>query len=103
MELYDRLTAKGKQKKLALIAVSNKLLRQAFAIVKNKTEYDECFFIKKKCRITQFFAKAKPEATEFTSSAKPIQKVCTAWIASRFVPRGSYDEQGFEVLFYAEV
>jgi hypothetical protein len=63
MELYDRLTAKGKQKKLALIAVSNKLLRQAFAIVKNKTEYDECFFIEKNCRITQFFARAKPEAT----------------------------------------
>jgi hypothetical protein len=39
-------------------------------------------------------AKAEPEA---------IQKVCTAWIASRFVPRGRNDEQGIEVLFSEEV
>jgi transposase len=31
-ELYERLLAKGKAKKLALVAVANKLLRQAFAI-----------------------------------------------------------------------
>src|ERR1700761_6721611 len=31
-ELYERLLAKGKAKKLALIAVANKLLKQAFAI-----------------------------------------------------------------------
>ena len=31
--LYDRLVAKGKNGKLALIAVCNKLLKQAFAIV----------------------------------------------------------------------
>lgn len=31
-ELYDRLIAKGKAKKLALIAVANKLLKQAFSI-----------------------------------------------------------------------
>jgi transposase len=30
----DRLVAKGKNKKLALIAVCNKLLKQAFAIIK---------------------------------------------------------------------
>jgi len=30
--LYDRIVAKGKSKKLALIAVCNKLLKQAFAI-----------------------------------------------------------------------
>ncbi len=30
--IYDRITAKGKSKKLALIAVCNKLLKQAFAI-----------------------------------------------------------------------
>ena len=34
-EIYERLVAKGKSKKLALIAVANKLLKQAFAIVKN--------------------------------------------------------------------
>ena len=39
--LYNRIVAKGKHKKLALIAVCNKLLKQAFAIVKNGLPYDE--------------------------------------------------------------
>ena len=39
--LYDRIVAKGKSKKLALIAVCNKLLKQAFAVVKNSLPYDE--------------------------------------------------------------
>ena len=39
--LYDRIVAKGKSKKLALIAVCNKLLKQAFAIIKNSLPYDE--------------------------------------------------------------
>lgn len=39
--LYNRLIAKGKSKKLALIAVANKLLKQAFAIVKSGLPYDE--------------------------------------------------------------
>jgi transposase len=38
-ELYDRLVAKGKSKRLALIAVANKLLKQAFAIATNNTSY----------------------------------------------------------------
>ena len=38
--LFDRIVAKGKSKKLALIAVCNKLLKQAFAVVKNKLQYD---------------------------------------------------------------
>jgi Transposase and inactivated derivatives len=37
--LFDRLVAKGKNKKLALIAVCNKLLKQAFAIVKSGVPY----------------------------------------------------------------
>lgn len=37
--LYNRLLAKGKKKKVALIAVANKLIRQVFAIVKNQREY----------------------------------------------------------------
>lgn len=41
--LYDRLVAKGKSKKLALIAVCNKLLKQAFGVVKNGLPYDENF------------------------------------------------------------
>ena len=39
--IYERLLNKGKAKKLALIAVANKLLRQAFAIVKNQESYNE--------------------------------------------------------------
>ncbi|APZ47113.1 IS110 family transposase [Polaribacter reichenbachii] len=38
--LYDRIVAKGKSKKLALIAVCNKLLKQAFAIAKSGVIYD---------------------------------------------------------------
>jgi transposase len=37
--LYERLRQKGKAAKVALMAVCHKLLRQAFAVVKNKTEY----------------------------------------------------------------
>ena len=39
--LFDRIVAKGKSKKLALIAVCNKLLKQAFSVVKNRLPYDE--------------------------------------------------------------
>ena len=38
--LFDRIVAKGKSKKLALIAVCNKLLKQAFSIVKNGIPYN---------------------------------------------------------------
>lgn len=41
--LYNRIVAKGKSKKLALIAVCNKLLKQAFSIIKNGIPYDESF------------------------------------------------------------
>jgi len=37
--LFERLVAKGKNKKLAVIAVANKLLKQVFGVVKN-----ECLF-----------------------------------------------------------
>lgn len=42
-QLYDRLVAKGKNKKLALIAVCNKLLKQVFGVVKNGTLYQDDF------------------------------------------------------------
>jgi len=45
-DLYDRIVAKGKSKKLALIAVSNKLLKQAFAIAKSGLPYDDNFVSK---------------------------------------------------------
>jgi len=45
-EMYERIIAKGKSKKLALIAVCNKLLKQAFAIAKSGLPYDEQFVSK---------------------------------------------------------
>ena len=42
-ELYERIVAKGKSKKLALIAVCNKLLKQSFAIAKSGLIYDETY------------------------------------------------------------
>ena len=41
--LYERIVAKGKSKKLALIAVCNKLLKQAFAIAKLGLIYDNTY------------------------------------------------------------
>jgi len=37
--LFDRIVAKGKSKKLALIAVANKLLKQSLAIAKSQQQY----------------------------------------------------------------
>jgi len=45
-EIYERIIAKGKSKKLALIAVCNKLLKQAFAIAKSGLPYEENFVSK---------------------------------------------------------
>ena len=42
-DLYERIVAKGKSKKLALIAVCNKLLKQAFAIAKSGLRYDDTY------------------------------------------------------------
>lgn len=42
-ELYDRLVAKGKNKKLAIIAVCNKLLKQVFGVVKSGILYQDNF------------------------------------------------------------
>jgi transposase len=39
--IYDRIVAKGKSKKLALIAVCNKLLKQAFTAAKSGLIYDK--------------------------------------------------------------
>ena len=41
--LYERIVAKGKSEKLALIAVCNKLLKQAFAIAKSGLIYDASY------------------------------------------------------------
>lgn len=42
-DIYERIVNKGKSKKLALIAVCNKLLKQAFAIAKSGHPYDPTF------------------------------------------------------------
>lgn len=39
--LYERLSAKGKPERVIKIAIANKLLRQAFAIGSNLSEYDK--------------------------------------------------------------
>jgi transposase len=39
-EIFERITNKGKSKKLALLAVCNKLLKQCFAIAKSGLPYD---------------------------------------------------------------
>lgn len=46
-ELYQRLLAKGKPKKVALIAVSNKLLKMVYAIAKSGLSYDQYYVSKK--------------------------------------------------------
>jgi transposase len=47
IDLYERLLQAGKSKKLALIAVANKLLKRVYAIIKNNVPYDNNFFAKK--------------------------------------------------------
>lgn len=42
-ELFERLRAKGKPYKVAMMAVVNKIVKQAFAIVKNDTTFDNNF------------------------------------------------------------
>ncbi|SFD42398.1 Transposase IS116/IS110/IS902 family protein [Algibacter pectinivorans] len=41
--IYERIVNKGKSKKLALIAVVNKLLKQCFAIAKSGIPYNETY------------------------------------------------------------
>ena len=45
-ELYERLLAKGKPKKVALVAVANKLLKQAFAVATKNENYSEKLYTK---------------------------------------------------------
>ena len=42
-ELYQRLRERGKSGKLAMVAVANKLVRQAFAVVSSDTAYTDGF------------------------------------------------------------
>jgi transposase len=47
--LFDRIVGKGKSKKLALIAVANKLLKQSLAIAKSGMMYDQNYRSVKPC------------------------------------------------------
>lgn len=40
-EIFDRIVVKRKSKKVALIAVCNKLLKQAFVLAKSGLKYDK--------------------------------------------------------------
>jgi hypothetical protein len=42
-ELYERLVSKSRTKKLALLAVAHKLLRQAYGVLKSRRPFDENF------------------------------------------------------------
>lgn len=48
-DLYNRLKAKGKNGKLALAAVGNKLIKQCVAIAKSELPYDEKYLSEKTC------------------------------------------------------
>jgi hypothetical protein len=51
--LYERLVTQGKPKKVALIAVANKLLKQIFAILRSGIPYDPHYLEKKRNVVTQ--------------------------------------------------
>lgn len=46
-EMYDRLVARGKNGKLAIVAVAAKLLRQSWAVAQGQTTYTDNFFKEK--------------------------------------------------------
>jgi len=46
MQMYERLHAKGKPEQVIKIAIANKILKQAFAVVENQTMYDPNFVSK---------------------------------------------------------
>ena len=44
-ELYERLRAKGKSHKVAMVAIMNKLIKQVFGVVKSKKEFDNQHYL----------------------------------------------------------
>jgi hypothetical protein len=60
-ELYERIKAKGKNGKLALIAICNKLLKQTIAIAINGIKYQEDYRNLKSCLKKQFFSCFLPQ------------------------------------------
>ena len=54
-ELFDHLIAIGKNKKLAVMAVANKLLKQVFGVVRTETLFDRNYLKKNAC-LVRFYA-----------------------------------------------
>lgn len=44
-ELYERLRAKGKPHKKAMVAIMNKLIKQVFGVVASKKDFDNDFYL----------------------------------------------------------
>ena len=44
-ELYERLRAKGKPHKIAMVAIMNKLMKQVFGVVSSKKEFDNQHYL----------------------------------------------------------
>lgn len=65
--LYDRLLKEGKDRKLILIAVAHKLLRQAFAVAKYGRTYDSNYGLEN----------MRKEDTSTTQNTKREGKICT--------------------------
>jgi len=65
--LYDRLLKEGKDKKLILIAVAHKLLRQTFAVAKYRRVYDPNYGLED----------IEKEDTSTTQNTKIDGKICT--------------------------
>ena len=65
--LYDRLLKEGKDKKLILIAVAHKLLRQTFAVAKYRRVYDPNYGLES----------IGKEDTSTTQNTKRDGKICT--------------------------
>ena len=45
-DLYERLRAKGKPHKQAMVAVMNKLVKQAYGVIVNNTDFDNEYYLK---------------------------------------------------------
>lgn len=45
-ELYDRLRARGKPHKQVMVAIMNKLIKQAYGVVSSKLRFDNQFYLK---------------------------------------------------------
>lgn len=74
-ELFDRIVSKGKSKKLALIAVANKLLKQSLAIAKSGMMYDEQYqslHPSRGCKVNCVKVKKSPTLIQYEQKRRTI-------------------------------